>query len=205
MRDARRNAGWFATIVVLLLSQSLFSGDKTPLGPLLPKEHDGYEIKDDKIMFRQGNAGLVLEVADAEKIKKYYSDRGSDLGNPFPALSPELSNATIFLLTFINHTKGNIMFTPEYVTLHLKEQGFFPLSFLLLLPMLDDLDQHSKKVIEDSVYHSPETVKAGGVTSKFLIFPEMPKKIEKIMLDFTFLSFEDKELNLKFYFERKKN
>ena len=193
-------------LVVLLLSQVLQAADKAPPGPLIPKAHDGYDIKDDKILFRQGNAGLILEVADVEKIRKYYSDRGSDMGNPFPDLSPELTNATIFLLTFINHTKGNIVFTPAYVTLHIKEQGFFPLSFLLMLPMLDDVDKHTKKVIQDSVYHSPETVKAGEVITKFLIFPEMPKKkFESIMVNFTYLSVEDHDLDLKFYFERKKN
>src|SRR5262249_8295308 len=95
-------------LVILFLSQSLHGAEKAPPGPLLPKEHEGYTIKDDKILFRQGNAGLILEVADEAKIKKYYSERGSNLGNPFPTLSPELSNATIFLLTYINHTKGNI-------------------------------------------------------------------------------------------------
>ncbi|MGH9857897.1 MAG: hypothetical protein ACRD4B_08645, partial [Acidobacteriota bacterium] len=54
---------------------------------LRPKPHEGYEIKDEKIYFRKGNAGIMLEVASPQMIEKYFKDRGADIGNPFRRMS----------------------------------------------------------------------------------------------------------------------
>jgi len=188
-------------LFAILLSSVIWAD--TP-GPLLPKPHDGYEIKDNKIYFRKGNGGMILEVADHDSIAKYYSDRGSSLGDPFPTLAPELEHATIFIMTLINKTKKSFTFTPNYAELASHPDAWFVLDFTALLPMLDDVDDHTKQILQNSIFHSPETIKPGDTVTKFLIFPDVPTKKENLELKFSYMFVEDRELNQSFYFTRKK-
>jgi hypothetical protein len=187
------------TVIVLLAIGIEALTASTPL-ILTPKEHEPYEIKEGKIYYRHGNAGLILEQADDSRIAAYFKERGAELGNPFGRPGAELRESTFFLLTLINRTNGNLTFTPRYVTLKIKTEANFPLDFTVLLGMLEDFDAHQKKIVTDSIFHSPETIRPGEIISKFLIFPPLPKKFKEIKLEFDYLYFEDKEIRLNFYF-----
>ena len=171
---------------------------------LLPKEHDPYDIKENKIYYRHGNAGLILEQADDNAIAAYYKDRGIELGNPFGRRASELKESTFFLLTLVNRSNGNLTFTPRYVTLKIKTEASFPLDFTVLLGMLEEFNLREQQIVTNSVFHSPETVRPGEVMSKFLIFPQLPKKVHEVKLEFDYLFFEDKEIRLNFYFLNRK-
>jgi hypothetical protein len=186
------------TIFIVLCSALCF-GDSPKT--LTPKPHESYEIKDGKIFYRHGNAGLVLEAADSETIARYYSERGApNLGNPFSSANIDLRDGTFFLISLVNRTNGNLTFTPRYVTLKIKTDASFPLDFTLLLGLLENYNAQLRKVLTNSIFHSPETIPAGTVMSKFLIFPPLKKKFKELKLEFDYLYFEDKEVRLNFYF-----
>lgn len=169
---------------------------------LHPKAHEGYEIKDDKIYFRHGNAGIILEVATPEKIERYYKERGSDIGNPFMKLGGDFQGATIFLVTLLNRTNGSLTFTPRYVLAKIKTEAYFPLDYTVLLEFLEE-QRPLNKILSKSIFHSPELVQPGNIVSKFLIFPLLPKKFDQLRLEFDYLYFENFEVKSVFYFTTK--
>jgi hypothetical protein len=183
-------------IVLLVAFQAFAAASPT----LVPKQHDSYEVKEGKIYYRHGNAGLILEVADHDRIAAYFKERGAELGNPFGVQGGELRDSTFFLVTMLNRTNGNLTFTPRYVTLKIKTEASFPLDFTVLLGMLENFNANHRKIVASSIYHSPETVRPGTVISKFLIFPALPKKFREVKLEFDYLYFEDKEIRLNFFF-----
>ena len=188
-------------IFIVSLAPFIFGAD-TQL-PLHPKPHDGYEIKDDKIYFRHGEAGLIIELATPEKIEKYYKERGSEIGNPFLKLGSDFQDATIFLVTLLNRTNGNLTFTPRYVLAKIKSEAYFPLDYMVLLDILDVQQRPMRKILEKSIFHSPELLQPGNVVSKFLIFPQMPKKFDDLRLEFDYLYFENFEVKSTFFFTTK--
>jgi hypothetical protein len=170
---------------------------------LRPKPHDGYEVKDGKIYFRRGNAGLILEAANYEKIEKYYRDRGLQTGNPFVSLGEDMQSATVFLVTLLNRTNGSLTFTPRYVIARIKTDAYFPLDYLVLLETFEGQEPNVKKMLQQSIYHSPELINPGKVVSKFLIFPDLPKKFDDLKLQFDYLYFENTEIKSEFFFTTK--
>jgi|GEM_PF-4968033 len=188
-------------VMILFCGSLAYTSDASRFG-LHPKEHEGYDVKDDKIYFRHGSAGLILEVATPEKIAQYYRDRGSSIGNPFEKLGGEVQNATIFLLTLLNRTNGNLTFTPRYVLVKIKTEAYFPLDYMVLLDILES-QRPIGKILEKSIYHSPELLQSGKVVSKFLVFPELPKKFDQLRVEFDYLYFEDFEVKSTFYFTTK--
>jgi hypothetical protein len=138
-------------LAILSLAPLIFGADVQL--PLHPKSHEGYEVKDDKIYFRHGDAGLILEVATPEKIAKYYKERGSEVTNPFEKLGGNLENATIFLVTLLNRTNGNLTFTPRYVLAKIKSEAYFPLDYMVMLDILETQQRPMKKLLENSIFH----------------------------------------------------
>jgi hypothetical protein len=170
---------------------------------LHPKPHEGYEVKGDKIFFRHGEAGLVIEVATTEKITKYYKDRGSEIGDPFQKMGGDVENATVFLVTLVNRTNGNLTFTPRYVLAKVKSDAYFALDYTVLLDVLESQQPPVAKILEKSIFHSPELLQPGNVVSKFLVFPQLPKKFDEVKLEFDYLYFENFEVKSNFYFTKK--
>jgi hypothetical protein len=166
--------------------------------------HEGYEIKDGQIYYRSGKAGLILEPATVDVIEKYFTDRGSSVTNPFIGTDPELENGTYFLLSLINRSKGSLTFTPRYVALKIKTEASFPIDFTVLLGILQNMDPYNKKLIENSIYHSPEIIQPDQTFTKFLVFPPLPQKDAKLKLEFDYMFFESKEMKNYFYFTQQK-
>jgi len=205
IRRKRFALPWICRCLILLI---LFCGNLAFGGGLLelqPKLKEGYEIKDNKIYFRRGDIGLILESVNEKTIAKYYSDRGIELGNPFVFTTTDSQNSVIFLLTLLNRTHGTLTFTPAYVSARVKNEAYFPMDFTVLLAMIDGLNKGTQKVLQSSVFHSPESVTENEVTSKFLIFPAIPKKVEELKLEFDYLYFGNNEIKTNFYFEQKKS
>jgi hypothetical protein len=197
----QKRLGFILALFLFSIARSSFGSD-SPL-PLHPKPHDGYEIKDGKIYFRHGEAGLILEVATPDKIQKYYKERGSEIANPFEKLGGEIENATIFLVTLLNRTNGSLTFTPRYVLAKIKSEGYFALDYTVMLDILETQQPPMKKLLENSIFHSPEIVQPGTVVTKFLVFPQMPKKIDDLRLEFDYLYFENFEVKSTFFFTTK--
>ena len=170
---------------------------------LHPKPHEGYEVKEGKIYFRRGNAGIILEVASPETIEKYYSDRGAKIENPFSQFSADMHNGAIFLVTLLNRTNGSLTFTPRYVIGKIKSEAYFPLDSLTLMEIFEDVDSGKRKILENSIFHAPELLHPGMVVSKFLVFPVLPKKFDDIKLQFDYLYFENAEIKSEFFFTTK--
>ncbi|MCI0415861.1 hypothetical protein L0222_24055 [bacterium] len=187
---------------LLILFLSFTSLNAEPL-PLRPKPHEGYEVKDGKIYFRRGNAGIILEVANSQIIEKYYSDRGAQIENPFARLGGDVQNGAIFLVTLLNRTNGSLTFTPRYVVGRIKTEAFFPLDSLTMMEVFEDMDARKRKILEKSIFHTPELLQPGMVVSKFLVFPALPKKFEDIRLQFDYLYFENAEIKSDFFFTTK--
>jgi hypothetical protein len=191
-------------LIVTTLCMLCFSiASAGPVSQLHPKPHDGYDVKGDKIYFRHGNAGLILEVATPDKIAEYYRERGSEVGNPFVKLGGELQNSTIFLLTLLNRTKSNLTFTPRYVLAKIKSDAYFALDYTVLLDIIDSPDGSLGKILEKSVYHSPELLQPGKIVTKFLVFPELPKKFDDLKMEFDYMYFGNFEMKSTFYFTTK--
>ncbi|HKZ40660.1 MAG TPA: hypothetical protein VJ044_06835 [Candidatus Hodarchaeales archaeon] len=199
MKSARNAASTAA--LVLFLFQLVFA-DSPP--DLYPKESEEYEVQNNKIYFRKGNEGLILEQATEEAISKYYSDRGANIGNPFLSLKEISKDHTIFLLTLINRGRSSVTFTPRYVTLQIKHDNFYPMDFAILLEALEGLDRTKASILQKSIFHSSEALHPNEVITKFLVFPSLPKKFDELMLEFDYLFFGDREIRARFYFLRKK-
>jgi hypothetical protein len=192
-------------IISVLLLVLVFSGVLSAqiVNVFNPEPHEGYDIKDGKIYFRRGDAGLILENASGETIAKFYADRGMNIGDPFSSLGGDMQTATIFQLTILNRSNGNVTFTPSYVTLKIKDEAFFPMDFTVLLDFIENQEKPMHDIIEKSVFHSPETIPAGKIVTKFLIFPALPKKFENLRLVFDYIFVEKNEIRMTFYFKRK--
>ena len=172
-----------------------------------PVSGEGYEIKDGKIYLRYSNSGLILEEATERSIANYYLDRGIQLGNPFRVMGGGPFGPTIFIITFLNRGKGTISFTPSYVVMKSKNESYFPMNFGELWDFISSLDPPIQKVMQKSIYHSPESVRPGEIVTKLLIFPAIPHKITDFTLEFDFLYLENHEMRPVFYFtnsEKKK-
>ena len=191
--------------IILLLSYVICTAeDKNFELEIVPKTHDGYEVKDGKIYYRYGKAGLILEPANATVIRQYFSERGSSVANPFLDTDEQLENGTFFLLSLINHSKGTLTFTPGYIALKIKTEASFPIDFTVLMSIMQGLDPYNRKLLEQSIYHSPEIIQPGDSETKFLVFPPLPKKESELKMEFDYLFFENKELKTFFYFTRQK-
>jgi hypothetical protein len=188
-------------ILILILIGCAFSAAGAI--DLRPKAHEGYEIKDGKIYFRRGNAGIMLEVATPLMIEKYFKDRGSDIGNPFAEMTSGMQNPAFFLVTLLNRTNGSLTFTPRYVIAKIKTEAYFPLDYLSMMEVVEQSTIPRRKLLEKAVYHSPELLHPGAVVSKFLIFPELPKKFDDLRLSFDYLYFENSEVKSDFFFTTK--
>ena len=191
----------YSPIVCLLLLLAM--GDYSQAAALHPKPHESYEIKDGRIQFRRGNAGIMLEVATSAMIEKYFSDRGVTITNPFNRIIEGMTNPTVFLVTLFNRTNGSLTFTPRYVIAKIKTDAYFPLDYLSMMEVVEAEAQDSRKILEKSIYHSPELIHPGKVVSKFLIFPELPKKYDDLKLQFDYLYFENAEIKTEFLFTTK--
>jgi hypothetical protein len=185
-------------ICVLLLCIGTFAHANAAL--LRPKPNDGYEIKEGKIYFRRGNAGLIVQAATPELIEKYYMERGAPAGNPLLNISRGMQNPVFFLVTLINRTNGSLTFTPRYVIAKIKTDAYFPLDYLTMMDVLEDQPPAMKSLLEKSIYHSPELLQPGKIVTKFLIFPELPKEFDDIRLSFDYLYFESTEIKSDFLF-----
>jgi hypothetical protein len=194
-------------IIVLLLSYGIcWSSDKNKDVEYenIPKPHEGYEVKDGKIYYRQGKAGTIIEPANYDVISKYFRERGSSIDDPFVGTDEDFSHSTIFLISLINHSKGALTFTPSYVTLKIKTDASFPIDFTVLMGIMQQMDAYPAKLLEKSVYHSPELIQAGDSVSKFLVFPPLPHKDAELKMEFDYVFFESAELKQFFYFTRQK-
>lgn len=170
-----------------------------------PKPHKEYEIKDDKIFYRVGDSGLILQLVDPNQVAEFYEERGAHIGDPLQGLGDEAEGATIFLLTLINRTHGSLTFTPGYVLMKVGDNSSFAMDFTVLLPLLDNLDDKTRKIVQDSVFHSPEVIRPGTVVSKFLIYPGLPKKFDEFKISFDYVFFGgNKESKCDFYYQHVK-
>lgn len=165
-----------------------------------PVAHEGYDVKEGKIYLRYGTTGMILETANDESIARYYLDRGIQLGNPFHAMGEGQEGPSIFLITFLNRGKGTISFTPSYVIMKVKDESFFPMDFGELWSFISNLEPPVQKVMQKSIYHSPENVRPGEIVTKLLVFPAIPQKMTEFTLEFDFLYLENHELRPVFYF-----
>ena len=188
-------------ILSLLLLLSVLA--QVEAAGLRPKPHEGYEIKEGKIYFRRGNAGIMLEVASPQMIEKYFKDRGADVGNPFAQMSSGMQNPAFFLVTLLNRTNGSLTFTPRYVIAKIKTEAYFPLDYLTMMEVVEQEQTERRKLLEKAIYHSPELLHPGTIVSKFLIFPELPKKFDDLRLSFDYLYFENSEVKSDFFFTTK--
>lgn len=180
--------------IVLLSSYAFAKKDDNAVYEITAVPHEGYEVKDNAIYYRLGNGGMIFELADNNILTKYYADRGaSRLGNPF-LQSPDLANATVFLVTLINRSNGSLTFTPGYVVMKVGDASAFPLDFSMLLSSMEVYPPAVHKILEQSIFYSPETVRPGKVVSKFLLYPPLPRKNIDFRLDIDYLYFEDKEV-----------
>lgn len=191
-------------IILLLSYLTCSAADKDFELEIVPKAHEGYEVKDGKIYYRYGKAGLILESANSTVIQKYFAERGSSVANPFLDTDEDLENGTFFLLSLINHSKGTLTFTPRYIALKIKTEASFAIDFTVLMSIMQGLDPYNRKLLEHSIYHSPETIQPGDSETKFLVFPPLPKKEAELKMEFDYLFFENKELKTFFYFIRQK-
>lgn len=193
-------------IVILLVSYGIsWATDQPPVEfQIVPKPHEGYEVKDGKVFYRKGQAGVMIQPANETVIAQYFTERGSKVPNPFLNAEEEFQNSTYFLVSLINRSKGTLTFTPQYVALKIKTDASFPMDFTLLLGIMQDMDAYSSKLVEQSVFHSPETIQPGNVSTKFLIFPPLPKKESELKMEFDYSFFESKELKMFFYFLHQK-
>jgi len=171
--------------------------------PWIPKAAKGYEVKEGRIFFRSGQAGLMLESVDGEAIARYYSDRGARVGNPLLRLGPEVEQGVIFLLTIFNRSEGNVTFTPNYALLRVKDDTAFAMDFTVLVGLMDSVDPALRKILDKSIFHSPEILSKGEVVSKFLIFPSIPPKVKELRLDMDSLFFEGKDVRKTFQFTKR--
>jgi hypothetical protein len=191
-----------ATIVIMLLSSYyIIWADSFWIHPT---PHEGYEIiKQEEIHFRSGNAGIIMKPVRGDEAAKYFAERGAAwVGNPF--LQEEFANPTIFLVTILNRTNGNATFTPGMVTIRIHTEASFPLEYTTLLSILEVFPANERKILEKSIFHSPEIIKKGDVMTKFLLFPPLPQKALDFKLDFDFLYFEQKEIKTRFYFRQER-
>jgi hypothetical protein len=106
-------------------------------------------------------------------------------------------------VTLLNRTNGSVTFTPRYVIARIKTEAYFPLDYLSMMEVVEQEDLTGRKLLEKSIYHSPELLHPGAVVSKFLIFPELPKKFDDIRLSFDYLYFENSEVKSDFIFTTK--
>jgi len=196
----------FSSILFILIIANCFAAaDEVPL--FHPVSGEGYQIKDGKIFLRSSNAGLILELATERSIANYYLDRGIQLGNPFRDMGGGQLSPEIFIITFLNRGKGTISFTPSYVVMKSKNETFFPMNFGELWDFISNLDPPIQRVMQKSIYHSPENVRPGDIITKLLIFPAIPHKMNDFTLEFDFLYLENHEMRPVFYFrssEKKK-
>jgi hypothetical protein len=189
-----------AIFVILLISYYSFATDSYII---LPAVHKTYEIKEDQIYFRAGNGGIIVKSVRGDDVSNYYSARGAEwLGNPF--MREEFAGPTVFMVTILNRTNGNATFTPGLVTIKIGDEASFPVDYISLTQVFESVSAREKKVLEDSIFHSPETIKAGQVVSKFLLFPPLPEKNFEFRLEFDYLYFESKEVHAKFYFKKER-
>jgi hypothetical protein len=194
-----------SSILFILIIANFLAAEETPT--FHPVSGEGYQINDGKIYLRYSNTGLILEIATERSIANYYLDRGIQLGNPFRDMGGGQLSPTIFLITLLNRGKGTISFTPSYVAMKSKNESFFPMNFGELWDFISNLDPPIQKVMQKSIYHSPENVHPGEVITKLLIFPAIPHKMTDFTLDFDFLYLENHEMHPVFYFtssEKKK-
>lgn len=169
-----------------------------------PKPHDSYEVQDGKILFRKGNAGLIVEVATTDAIAKYYADRGATVPDPLSIVYRGMNRTVVFLMTLINRTNGNLTFTPRYAIVRIKSEAYFSLDYSILMDWMEGMDQGRRFILEESIFHMPEIVSSGNVVSKFLIFPSLDQKHKELRLEMDYLFFEKQETPVRFYFVRKK-
>jgi hypothetical protein len=190
-----------AISIILLLSYYTVWADSFWIHPT---EHEGYEIiNQEEIHFRSGNAGVSMKAVRGDEAAKYFADRGAAwVGNPF--LQEEFEHPTIFLVTILNRTNGNATFTPGMVTIRIGTEASFPLEYSTLLSILEVFPANERKILEKSIFHSPEIIKKGDVMTKFLLFPPLPPKALDFKLDFDFLYFEQKEIKTRFYFRQER-
>lgn len=151
---------------------------------------------------RYGNSGLIVEIATEKSIASYYLDRGIQMGNPFRGIVPS-EGPSIFIITILNRGKGTISFTPSYVLMKVKDESFFPMDYGQLWGFISSLDPSIQKVMQQSIYNSPESVRSGEVMTKLLIFPAIPRKMNEFALEFDFLYLENHEFRPTFYFNNK--
>lgn len=196
-----------AIIVILLSSYVAYAAkksDKDAEYVITPQPRDDYEVKDNVIYYRRGEAGMMFELADGNTVSRYYAERGaSQLGNPF-AQNTDLQKCTIFLVTLINHTNGALTFTPGYVVMKVGDEASFPLDFAMLYSAMEPYPTGVRKILEKSIYHSPEAVRPGEVISKFLFYPALPRKNIDFRLEIDYMYFEDHEIRTKLYYTIRK-
>jgi hypothetical protein len=192
---------FFAISIILLLSYYTASADSFWIHPV---QHEGYEvISQEEIHFRNGNAGIVMKAVRGDEVAKYFTERGAGwVGNPF--LQEEFENPTIFLVTILNRTNGNATFTPGMVTIRIGTEASFPLEYSTLFNILEAFPHNEQKILEKSIFHSPEIIKKGDVMTKFLLFPPLPPKALDFKLDFDYLYFAQKEIKTRFYFRQER-
>lgn len=194
-------------ILIILLSSYVVSArdkDENAVYEITAQPHEGYEVKNNIIYYRRGEAGMIFELAGPETVTRYYKDRGApQIGNPF-LRSPDLAGATVFLVTLVNHTQGVQTFTPGYVVLKVGDATSFPLDFSMLYSAMETYPPDLHKILDKSIFHSPEAVKPGDVISKFLFYPPLPRKNADFRLEIDYLYFEDKEVRTTFYYTIRK-
>ena len=192
-------------LIVLLSSYVFAKKDDNAVYEILAEPHEGYEVRDNIIYYRQGNAGMIFELADGNTVAKYFADRGAArLGNPF-LQAPDLAASTAFLVTLINKTFGNLTFTPNYVLMKVGDTTSFPMDYSNLLGSMQEFPLDVQKILDKSIFHSPESIRPGETVSKFLLLPALPRKNTNFKLDIDNMYFQNKEVRTSFrYTIRKK-
>ena len=191
-------------LLVLLSSYAHAKKDDNAVYEIILQPRPEYEIKGNAIYYRNGKAGMIFELADGDTIGKYYSDRGApQMGNPFQQ-DPELQQSTIFLVTLVNKTNGVLTFTPGYVVMKVKDDASPAMDFTQMLTLLESYPQGVRKILDNSIFHSPEAVRPGQVVSKFLFLPALPKKEVDFRIEIDYLYFDHQEVRTKFYYSIRK-
>ncbi|HSP06850.1 MAG TPA: hypothetical protein VLR94_06705 [Acidobacteriota bacterium] len=193
-----------ALLIVLLSSYAFAKKDDNAVYEITAEPHEGYEVKDNVIYYRQGSAGVIFELAQDATIRKYYADRGAAwLANPF-LQSPDLATATVFLVSLVNRTNSVLSFTPGYVVMKMGDMTSFPMDFSLLLTAMQDYRSDVHKILDRSIYSSPVDVHPGEVVSKFLFYPHLPSKNASFRIEVDNLYFQNKEARVTFYYSMHK-
>lgn len=148
---------------------------------IFPLPGEGYDVKKDEIYYRTGNFGVSLKGGDQLTRSVYYAERGYSGKDPLrPLCEPD---TTAILMTVFNRSTRDIQLHPQKIVLKVDDK-IYPAAVLFNFSrMIRVLPQQIQRVLQLSVFYQEETVRAGAVVSKFLIYPDTPLQSRNIQME----------------------